>query len=48
MWVGRNGERPLLPKDDGLGLMYSVFQSREFGFDFVLLTQAQLLAINKK
>jgi hypothetical protein len=31
-WVAPNGERVLVPKDDGQGLMISTFQSREFGF----------------
>jgi hypothetical protein len=28
-WVGPNGERPLLPKNNGIGNMISAFQSRE-------------------
>ena len=31
-WVGPNGERPLLPKNNGLGVMISAFQSCEFGW----------------
>ena len=31
MWVGPNGERPLLPKDEGTGTMVSAFVSREHG-----------------
>ena len=31
-WVGPNGERYLLPKSDGYGVIISSFQSREFGF----------------
>ncbi len=31
-WVGPNGESNIVPKDDGLGVMISAFQSREFGF----------------
>ena len=31
MWVGPNGERPLLPKDEGTGTMISAFISREHG-----------------
>ena len=31
-WVGPQGQRPLLPKTEGLSLMLSAFQSRETGF----------------
>ena len=31
MWIGPNGERPLLPKDEGTGLMISAFICRELG-----------------
>ena len=31
-WTGPNGETVPMPKDDGLGLMISAFQSQEFGF----------------
>jgi hypothetical protein len=31
MWVGPNGERSLLPKDEGAGVMISSFISREHG-----------------
>jgi hypothetical protein len=31
-WVGPNGEIGLTPKDEGMGLMISVMQCREFGF----------------
>ena len=31
MWVGPNGERPLLPKDEGTGTMISTFICREHG-----------------
>ena len=30
-WVGTNGQRSLVPKDEGLGIMISMYQSREFG-----------------
>ena len=35
-WKGPNGETPLVPKDDGQGVMLSAFQSREFGFGLEL------------
>ena len=31
MWVGPSGERPLLPKDEGAGIMVSIFICREHG-----------------
>ena len=31
MWVGPNGERPLLPQDEGTDIMISTFISREHG-----------------
>ena len=31
-WIGPKGERALLPKTTGSGIMISAFQSREFGF----------------
>lgn len=31
MWVGPSGQRPLLPKDEGIGTMVSLFVSREHG-----------------
>jgi hypothetical protein len=31
MWTGPNGERPLVPKDEGAGIMISAFITREFG-----------------
>ena len=31
MWIGPIGERPLLPKDEGAGVMISSFICREYG-----------------
>ncbi len=31
MWIGPNGERPLLPKDEGAGVMINSFICRESG-----------------
>ena len=31
MWTGPNGERPLLPKDKGAGIMISLFITQEYG-----------------
>jgi hypothetical protein len=45
-WVGPEGQRALLPKTDGLGLMLSAFQSRETGFG-LKLSSIQLSEINE-
>jgi len=34
-WVTPEGIRPLMPKDEGMGVMVSAFISREFGFGYV-------------
>ncbi len=44
-WKGPNGETVPVPKDDGTGLMISIFQSREFGFGLPL-TEQQLNGVN--
>jgi hypothetical protein len=46
-WIGPGGERNIVPKDDGLGVMVSAFQSREFGFG-VVLSEEQLKEVNEK
>jgi hypothetical protein len=46
-WVGPNGERPMVPKDDGQTLMVSAFCSREFGFGMPV-TQSQLDEFNNE
>jgi hypothetical protein len=46
-WTGPSGERSILPKSDGLGVMVSAFQSREMGFG-VIITEEQLKKINEK
>jgi len=40
-WVGPNGERPLLPKNNGMGKMVSGFQSRQSGWG-IEMTNEQL------
>ncbi len=45
--VKRDGQRAMPPKDDGLGLMASSFKSREFGFGFRHMTDADLEKVNK-
>jgi hypothetical protein len=47
LWTGPSGKQSILPKNDGLGVMVSVFQSQELGFG-VLITEEQLKKINKK
>jgi hypothetical protein len=44
-WTGPNGESNIVPKDDGLGVMISAFQSLEFGFGMPL-TPDQLEEVN--
>ncbi len=46
-WIGPDGERNIVPKDNGLGVMVSAFQSREFGFGIVL-SEEQLKEVNEK
>ena len=46
-WVGPNGERPILPKNNGLGHLVSAFQSRDLGWGMVLL-KASLQRENDK
>ena len=47
LWVGSNGERAFLPKHNGMGLMISAFQLREFGFGFEM-TPEKLDQVNRK
>ncbi len=35
-WIGPDGEKNIVPKDDGLGVMMLAFQSREFMFGVVV------------
>ena len=46
-WVSDEGVREILPKDKGMGVMISAFQSREFGFGMELSSE-QLQQVNKK
>ena len=45
-WVGPDGQRPLLPKTEGLGLMISMFQCREVGV-LHTISPVDLQKINK-
>jgi hypothetical protein len=45
-WTGPNGEKAISPKDEGLGIMISAFQSREFGFG-MKITEEDLARINR-
>jgi len=40
-WIRVKGELPIIPKDEGFGIMVSAFQSREFGFGFKLTSDDQ-------
>jgi hypothetical protein len=44
-WTGPNGEIPIVPKDEGMGIMISAFQCREFGFGLPI-EEEQLKTIN--
>ena len=46
-WVLPDGTRPLIPKDEGMGLMLSSFQSREFGYG-LHLTDDDFRKINEE
>jgi hypothetical protein len=46
MWTGPKGERPLLPKDEGAGVMISSFICREYGL-IHKLDQQMLHSINE-
>ncbi len=46
-WVGPGGERPLLPKNNGMGKMISAFQSRDTGWG-IKISRQQLIEINKQ
>ena len=45
-WTGPNGEKAISPKDEGLGIMISAFQCREFGFG-MKITDEELATINR-
>jgi hypothetical protein len=45
-WVGPQGQRPLLPKTDGISFMVSALQSRETGFG-VHISEIQFNEINE-
>jgi hypothetical protein len=45
-WPGPNGEKAISPKDEGLGIMISTFQSCEFGFG-MKINEEQLAEINR-
>ena len=47
-WTGTYGEILLIPKDEGIGIIISDFQSREFGFGFSWgdISDADLKRIN--
>jgi hypothetical protein len=46
-WTAPDGTKPILPKDDGYGIMISAMASREFGFG-MNLTDAQLGIVNER
>ena len=46
-WEGPSGERSILPKSAGMGVMVSTFQSREFGWGMEI-DDDQLTVINAR
>jgi transposase len=46
VWYGSDGQLALLPKDEGMGVMISAFQSRELGFGFWKLSADELAQVN--
>jgi len=45
-WNGPKGEKAIIPKDEGYGIMVSAFQSREFGYG-QRLTENELAIVNE-
>ncbi len=45
-WTAPTGQKAIVPKDEGMGVMISAFVSREFGFG-IKLTQEQLSLVNQ-
>jgi hypothetical protein len=45
-WTTPDGQKPIIPKDEGLGVMLSAFVSREFGFG-MKLTVEDLRQVNE-
>jgi hypothetical protein len=45
-WTAPDGQKPVIPKDEGLGVMISAFVSREFGFGMTL-TDEDLEKVNE-
>ena len=35
-WTLPDGSRPLIPKDEGMGLIISAFTSRELGYEYTI------------
>ena len=46
-WTAPDGQKSMIPKDEGLGVMISAFVSREFGFGYYLSLD-DLEKVNKK
>ena len=45
-WRGPDGESKCLPKEDGIGVMVSALQSREFGFGLRELSEEEWKKVN--
>jgi hypothetical protein len=46
-WVGPSRKRSILPTNDGMGVMVSAFQSREFGWG-MKISDEQMARINQR
>jgi hypothetical protein len=46
-WTAPNGQKSMIPKDEGLGVMISAFVSHEFGFGYAISLE-DLEKVNKK
>ena len=46
-WTAPDGQKSMIPKDEGLGVMISAFVSREFGFGYFISIE-DLEKVNKK
>jgi hypothetical protein len=45
-WMAPDGQKPVIPKDEGIGVMISAFILRKFGFGMLLLDE-DLKKVNK-
>jgi hypothetical protein len=41
-WTAPDGQKPVIPKDEGLGVMISAFAAQKFGFGMLRLSNEDL------